>query len=173
MTDHDVKHLFVTVGTDVHPFNRLTRWVDAWLEAGAAERVRCFMQTGTSDKPRLADHSQYLTYREMTHRIQTASTIISHGGPATIMQCASMGKRPIVVPRSAQHGEHVDDHQRVFTSRLAAGGVILLAETEDQFRMLANAAIDGHAANSNGAASDPVATAAVFEELVNGLFSEL
>ena len=44
--------VFVTVGTDDHPFNRLIRWIDRWLEAGGRERASCFIQFGTSEAPR-------------------------------------------------------------------------------------------------------------------------
>jgi diacylglycerol kinase (ATP) len=45
--------LLVTVGTDHHPFDRLVRWVDGWLdgETGQAAGLRCLMQTGTSAPP--------------------------------------------------------------------------------------------------------------------------
>lgn len=165
--------IFATVGTDVHPFHRMTRWIDGWLEQGGSQRAQCFMQTGTSEEPRLASHYPYLGYTEMEQKVREATAVVCHGGPGTIMLCLALGKQPIVVPRAAERGEHVDDHQRAFSKRVAADGVILLAETEDEFRQHMELVLDGGAtgamAHLNG--RDPSATAARFEELVNGLFS--
>jgi UDP-N-acetylglucosamine transferase subunit ALG13 len=169
----DLPLIFATVGTDVHPFHRMTHWIDGWLEQGGLTRAQCFMQTGTSEEPKLALHYPYLGYTEMEQKVREAAAVVCHGGPGTIMLCLALGKQPIVVPRAAARGEHVDDHQRAFSKRVAADGVILLAETEDQFRKHVELVLDGGA---NGATAhvnghDPSATAARFEELVNGLFT--
>jgi len=124
---HDI---FVTVGTDHHPFDRLIRWVDEWL-ATEGRGVRCFMQTGTSRPPQHAEWRQYLTYEEMVSRIASAKAVICHGGPGTVMLCLALGKKPIVVPRLRTLGEHVDDHQVAFSRRIAVEGEIELVETEE------------------------------------------
>ena len=59
----DLPLVFVSVGTDFHPFDRLCRWVDAWLADGGERVARCFVQTGTSTPPVHADHGQYLGTR--------------------------------------------------------------------------------------------------------------
>lgn len=164
--------IFATVGTDVHPFHRMTSWLDRWLRDGGAKRARCFMQTGTSDEPQLAAHHPYLGYAEMEAKVRDAGAVVCHGGPGTIMLCLALGKRPIVVPRSAELGEHVDDHQQAFARRVAEEGVILLAETEEEFRAHMERMLTGQVAPAgqvNG--HDASATAARFEELVNGLFT--
>ena len=66
--------------------------------------------------------------------MREAAVVVCHGGPGTIMLAATMGKRPIVVPRRKAAGEHVDDHQHAFTRRIAADGAIILAESESEFR---------------------------------------
>ena len=54
--------LLVTVGTDHHPFDRLVRWAEAWLD-GHPGRLRCLMQTGTSAPPAGgAEWQAYLEY---------------------------------------------------------------------------------------------------------------
>jgi len=124
----------VSVGTDFHPFDRLCNWVDAWLADGGADVARCFVQTGTSTPPVHADHGQYLGHEQMEAMMREAAVVVCHGGPGTIMLAATMGKRPIVVPRRKAAGEHVDDHQHAFTRRIAADGAIILAESESEFR---------------------------------------
>jgi UDP-N-acetylglucosamine transferase subunit ALG13 len=126
--------VFVTLGTDHHPFDRLVRWVDEWLEAGGDERARCLVQTGPTARPRLAEATDYLAYDEMRRAVDEAATVVTHGGPGSISIATSLGKRPIVVPRLKSLGEHVDDHQLAFARRIAAHGKIELAESEEAFR---------------------------------------
>jgi UDP-N-acetylglucosamine transferase subunit ALG13 len=133
--------VFVTVGTDHHPFDRLVRWVDAWLENGGDCRVRCLVQHGNSAPPAHAERNDYLTYDAMCSAIEAADVVVSHGGPGTIMLAAYTGKVPIVVPRLRHLGEHVDDHQLVFTRRVANEGTIALAEDEGRFRALLERAL--------------------------------
>jgi UDP-N-acetylglucosamine transferase subunit ALG13 len=52
--------VFASVGTDYHPFDRLSRWIDAWLEGGGAGSARCFVQTGTSAVPRRKRYGEHV-----------------------------------------------------------------------------------------------------------------
>ncbi|HYX84954.1 MAG TPA: glycosyltransferase [Gaiellales bacterium] len=158
------------MGTDYHPFDRLCGWVDRWLADGGADRVRCFVQTGTSTPPAHAEHGQYLGHAQMEAMMREAAVIVCHGGPGTIMLAATMGKRPIVVPRRKSAGEHVDDHQHAFTRRIAADGAIILAQTEQDFRLYLSGVL-----RANGAdpvpprTTDPADAVRRFEQLVDGL----
>jgi UDP-N-acetylglucosamine transferase subunit ALG13 len=163
--------VFATVGTDVHPFHRMPRWIDAWLDHGGSERARFFVQTGTSEAPRLAQHRPYLGYAEMEATMREAAVVVCHGGPGTIMLAVSLGKRPIVIPRDAGRGEHVDNHQVAFSRRIAADGAALLAEHEEDFRRHLDAAVAGEVEPlQRNPGSDPEVAAARVEELVQGLF---
>jgi UDP-N-acetylglucosamine transferase subunit ALG13 len=133
--------LFLTVGTDHHPFDRLIRWLDAWLAAEAKDRVRCLVQHGTSVPSSIAPSHEFLGYDEMEEAIHEAAVIVCHGGPGTIMLAAEAGKVPIVVPRVRALGEHVDDHQVLFAGRLRGERTIVLAETESRFRVFVERAV--------------------------------
>jgi UDP-N-acetylglucosamine transferase subunit ALG13 len=139
----DAKPLvFVTVGTDHHPFDRLVRWVDAWLEEGGEERSRCVVQHGTSIAAHHAESSDFMAYEAMRASIDEAAALVCHGGPGTIMLAAYAGKVPIVVPRLRALGEHVDDHQLAFARRIAGEGTIALAEDEQLFAALLDRALE-------------------------------
>jgi UDP-N-acetylglucosamine transferase subunit ALG13 len=125
--------IFVTLGTDHHPFDRLVRWVDGWLADGANERARCLVQTGRSLQPKVADAVDFLSYEDMRRVVQDAAAVVTHGGPGSIALAVAFGRRPLVVPRRKSLGEHVDDHQVVFARRIAAEGKIELAEQESEF----------------------------------------
>jgi UDP-N-acetylglucosamine transferase subunit ALG13 len=133
--------VFVTVGTDHHPFDRLTRWVDGWLEDGAGERVRCLVQFGTSRPPGRAETRDYLQYHEVQAAMGEAVAVVTHGGPGSVMTCRWAGKVPVVVPRRHDLGEHVDDHQLAFARRMAAEGELEVAEDEDTFRRILERAL--------------------------------
>ncbi|MGH2812196.1 MAG: glycosyltransferase [Actinomycetota bacterium] len=162
--------IFVTVGTDHHPFARLIEWVDTWLEAGGGERARCFVQSGTSPRPRHAEAADYLAYEEMERLMSGATVIVSHGGPGSIMQAAALGKRPIVIPRRHRLGEHVDDHQVAFARRLAAEGTIELAESEDRLHDVLDLGASGALATGRRRDGEAVIEAVRrFEALVSAL----
>jgi UDP-N-acetylglucosamine transferase subunit ALG13 len=161
--------LFVTVGTDHHPFDRLVRWLDAWLQAGGKRRVRCLVQHGTSIPPSHADSSDYLAYDAMCAAMQEAVAVVCHGGPSTIMLAADAGKVPIVVPRLRALQEHVDDHQLIFARRLANGETIALAESEDRFRALVDRALATPPAPAGLARSGTADALRRFEKIVDEL----
>ena len=162
--------LLVTVGTDHHPFDRLVRWVDAWLARDEAG-LRCLMQTGTSAPPGgPADWRAYLEFEALQTAMREAAAVVCHGGPGTILGARHMGAVPIVVPRQHRLGEHVDDHQVAFSRRLGAEGSVFLAETEDDLHGLLDRVVAEPAAFRAGSEQRETATAVrEFERLVDGL----
>ena len=76
----DLPLIFATVGTDVHPFDRMADWIDAWLALDGGTRARCVMQTGTSKTPKRAEHSPYLGYADMESLVQDARVVVCHAG---------------------------------------------------------------------------------------------
>jgi UDP-N-acetylglucosamine transferase subunit ALG13 len=135
--------VFVSVGTDHHPFERLIAWIDDWQAGAAVSGVSSFVQYGTSSRPRVAEGSDYVSHQELEDRISAASAFVCHGGPGTIVDCLRSGIKPIVVPRRKELGEHVDDHQVRFAERLHASGFIHLAETEQDLARLLERALAG------------------------------
>jgi UDP-N-acetylglucosamine transferase subunit ALG13 len=165
--------VFATVGTDYHPFDRLPRWMDAWLAGGGTGSARCFVQTGTSAVPHLAEHRQYLGHAEMEAMVREAAVVVCHGGPGTIMLASTLGKRPIVVPRRKRYGEHVDDHQCSFTERIAAEGAIVLAQSEEELCANLDAALGRTAeAQLPPTGAGPAPAVAMFEQLVDALVQQ-
>jgi UDP-N-acetylglucosamine transferase subunit ALG13 len=134
--------VFVTVGTDHHPFDRMVDWVESWLSRDP-DRVDCFIQFGSSRPPSLAAGERLVPREEMDERVATADVIVCHGGPGTIIDCLRSGTKPIVLPRRHASGEHVDDHQRRFARRLEEAGYIKVAESADELAALIELALDG------------------------------
>lgn len=125
----DRTRVLVTVGTDHHRFDRLIGWIDRW--AADHPEVELVVQHGTATAPTHGRSMVMLGYDELVAEMAAADVVVAQGGPATIMDARSVGRRPIVVPRRAQFDEVVDDHQVAFTDWMAAKGLVWAAHDED------------------------------------------
>lgn len=111
--------IFVTVGTHEQPFDRLVRQIDE-LKGSGAIREDVFIQTGyCTYEPKHCAWSKMLPYSEMVKKVAQARIVITHGGPSSFIMPLQVGKTPIVVPRQAQYGEHVNDHQLEFAGEVS------------------------------------------------------
>lgn len=127
--------IVVSVGTDHHPFDRLVDWVERWMTESAVE-VDLFVQHGSSRAPRRGEGVDMMSHDEMLDRYRAADIVITQVGPGSILDAASAGKLPIVVPRRPDLGEHVDGHQIVFGRFMSQRHEALLAEDEAEFGAL-------------------------------------
>jgi UDP-N-acetylglucosamine transferase subunit ALG13 len=119
--------IFVTVGTNEAPFDRLIRALER-IPAGEPLVV----QTGASAvRPAAATCFEHLPFDVLSDYVRRARTVVTHAGVGSVLVALSNGKRPVVVPRLARHGEAVDDHQLTFASRFARAGLVTLVEDED------------------------------------------
>jgi UDP-N-acetylglucosamine transferase subunit ALG13 len=125
--------LVVAVGTDHHPFHRLMRWIEDMIGGGVIPGHQALVQFGSSQRPSNALVQALIPRPELLALMAQADVVVGHGGPGVIMDARSMGRRPIVVPRLARHGEVIDDHQVTFARRLAESDKIVLAEDSESF----------------------------------------
>jgi UDP-N-acetylglucosamine transferase subunit ALG13 len=134
--------VLVTVGTDHHPFPRLMGWIERYARTGP--RLRWLVQHGHTPAPvgPGVSAAELLPHHELRDALGQAAVIVCQGGPGSIMDARGVGRVPVVVPRRSDLGEHVDDHQLRFSRRVAADGLIRLAEDEDDFRTLVAAALE-------------------------------
>ena len=114
--------IFVTLGTQAFPFDRLLRGLDGLQE-------ELVVQAGASThRPGGAAWFDYLEYPELVEHVRKARAVVSHAGVGSVMTAVAEGKRPLVVPRLHRFGEAVDDHQVPFARRLAEAGLVTLVE---------------------------------------------
>lgn len=116
--------VFVTVGTHEQPFDRLMREVGRLVADGVLSDVT--VQYGYSTVlPEGCRCERFLPYEEMCRLYAEADAVVCHGGPSTFLEAMSYGKVPVVVPRRAEFGEHVNDHQVAFCRQFAerVGGI--------------------------------------------------
>jgi len=115
--------IFATTGTSM-PFDRL---LAAFDELELDEEL--VVQYGASPvRPRGAHCVDFLAYSDLVDLVRRARVVVTHAGVGSILSVLSNGKRPIVVPRRAEHGEAVDDHQVEFGRSLAAAGLVTMVE---------------------------------------------
>ena len=131
----------VAVGTDHHPFARVIGWVDRWLARGGADRSETVVQHGTAAAPKWGRAVPYFEHKDFTDLVACATVVVCHGGPATIAECRRLGRVPVVVPRRPEFGEHVDNHQVLFSSRLADKKLVHVATTEEELATLLDDAL--------------------------------
>ena len=101
--------IFVTLGT-VHQyeFPRLVGLVNSVLRPDD----NVVWQIGHLQGLNLKGESyKELTSTEFETHLGAADIVISHAGVGSVLSILDSGKFPILVPRLAVHGEHIDDHQ--------------------------------------------------------------
>lgn len=103
--------IFVTLGSQKFPFNRLLKKIDELIDEGVITD-KVFAQTGASDyRPKNYEYKDFLDRDEFAAMMSTCNIVITHGGTGAIIGAVKKGKKVIAVPRLAKYGEHVDDHQ--------------------------------------------------------------
>ena len=123
--------VFVSVGTDHHPFERLVGWAERWAAAHPEDTV--VVQHGTTRPPAGVEHAELYRRDEMRAQLESADAVVISCGPGGVMDVRSTGRRPVVVARRADLGEHVDDHQQAFARHLARTGLAVCVESEQEF----------------------------------------
>jgi len=124
--------IFVTVGTEQFPFDRLLKAVEQGIRNKEIEH-EVFAQTGNClFKPTLFNHEKFITYNEMNRLIRESDIVVSHAGEGTTLLCLSLGKIPILMPRQDIYKEHVDNHQVELARRMSKLGKALVADSDSE-----------------------------------------
>lgn len=132
--------IFVTVGTHEQPFDRLISHIDHLVETGKITEEVVIQSGFSTYEPQHCRWSKLLPHKEVRELVENARVIITHGGPASFMMPLQMGKIPVVVPRKADYGEHVNNHQVSFCEAVAQrkGNIILVEDVEQMEEVIAN-----------------------------------
>ena len=165
-------HVVVIVGTDHHPFDRLISWTNEFLGQHPEKAIGFFVQWGSASARPACPGAQFLEIGDLADLLNQADVIVCHGGPSTIAEAWTRGRMPIVVPRLARLGEHVDDHQAEFCERFAELGRIALARTLPEFtRLLTEAAVEPARFRATSSSSDADLAIVRIGELIEELVS--
>jgi UDP-N-acetylglucosamine--N-acetylmuramyl-(pentapeptide) pyrophosphoryl-undecaprenol N-acetylglucosamine transferase len=119
----------VTLGLiERYGFRRLIERLLAILPADA-EVLWQVGDTNTNDLPIKAIRS--LPWDELATAMRRADIVVAHTGIGSAIDAMESGKCPVLVPRQANRGEHVDDHQRQVAEKLAARGLAIHRSPEE------------------------------------------
>lgn len=117
--------IFVTVGTQDVPFDRLLKEVEKQIKKGNI-KDEVIVQSGnskfTSD---LMKVTNFFTKEEYTKLIKKSSLVITHAGVGTIIDSLNAGKVVIVAPRLQKYKEAVNDHQLEIIKKFSEMGYII------------------------------------------------
>ena len=117
--------IFVTVGTQL-PFDRLVEAVDQW--AGEHGDVAVFAQIGPSEfRPANMPFVRSISPVEFREKARACRVLVAHAGMGSILSALEFGKPIVLMPRSADLGEHRNDHQRATAARLRKTAGIFVA----------------------------------------------
>ena len=111
--------IFVTNGTHEQAFNRLIRKMDELVESGVITEEVIAQIGYETEEPKHIKWERLFPYEMMSELYDQARIIITHGGPASFIMALEKNKIPIVVPRKAELGEHINDHQVIFCNEVA------------------------------------------------------
>lgn len=120
--------IFVSVGTHEAPFDRMLRAVyDLELDE------ELVVQHGPSTiRCERAVEVDYLSFDEVVDCLRRARAIVMHAGVGSVMISLANGKRPIVMARKHEFGEHVDNHQLELARRMQTSGLVTFVEDGDE-----------------------------------------
>ncbi len=117
--------IFVTVGTQKFPFDRLLHYIDQLIEKEIIQE-EVFAQTGFSSyQPLHYSFQKFLDSSDFKQKMINSNLVITHGGTGSIMNAIKAKKRVIAVARKKEYGEHIDNHQEEIIHQLTEKKLIL------------------------------------------------
>ncbi|MEE3420695.1 MAG: PssE/Cps14G family polysaccharide biosynthesis glycosyltransferase [Lachnospiraceae bacterium] len=116
--------VFISVGTQKFPFDRLLEAVDRCIAEGVI-KDEVFAQTGNCRyEPLYYKCSRFLDQVEYKELMKRSDLVITHAGTGAIIGAVKDHKKVIAVPRYAKYGEHIDNHQTQVLSAFEEMGYI-------------------------------------------------
>ena len=132
--------IFVAVGTQKFPLNRLLQQLDECVQSGKLTEP-IFAQIGSSDYiPKHYDYQRFLDKEEYEQKISECDVLITHSGVGTIIAGLKRKIPTIVFPRLAKYAEHVDDHQLEIAQAFAQTNYVLMCAEDDDIAELVHKA---------------------------------
>jgi UDP-N-acetylglucosamine--N-acetylmuramyl-(pentapeptide) pyrophosphoryl-undecaprenol N-acetylglucosamine transferase len=128
----EAPRLFVTLGT-IKPY-RFDAAVDAVLATGLATSDTVW-QVGTTSRVNLPGKVfETVEDDEFSNYIEQSDVVITHSGVGSILKILDLGKYPIVIPRRAERGEHIDNHQLEIARLVTRHGIASAVEADQLTR---------------------------------------
>jgi UDP-N-acetylglucosamine--N-acetylmuramyl-(pentapeptide) pyrophosphoryl-undecaprenol N-acetylglucosamine transferase len=124
-----VTSVVVSLGTSGRfGFRRLLERLLAIIPTG----VEVLWQTGSTDVSGLGiDARTSLPALQLSAAIEAADAVVAHAGAGISLTALQAGKIPLLAPRLASQGEHVDDHQTEIARYLNKLDLAVVADADE------------------------------------------
>ncbi|MBL9003411.1 MAG: hypothetical protein JNJ46_04140 [Myxococcales bacterium] len=129
-TVFDAPRLFVALGTSDRPMTRLLRWLDELIEKGELAGPVLLQGAIGEYQPRHVRCVPMLPEPALIESLRHAQRVLCHGGCGVLGTCMKLGRRPIAIPRRADLGEAINDHQIMLCRALSDQGLATLCQTQ-------------------------------------------
>lgn len=132
------KMLLVLLGTQPHHFNRLLKELEELVDEHVIteNQDNIVVQAGftpiTAEMRSKMSMYTFINNEEYEFFLQQADIVITHGGAGSIFDALRLHKKIIVLPRTMELGEHVDNHQHELVKVLKKDNYIISEETLKQ-----------------------------------------
>lgn len=122
-----ISRVVVSLGTEHYPFSRAVQRLQEILPREA----EVLWQTGNTSIEGLGINGRAsIPASELQQAIAEADVVVSHAGVGSAITALDLGKVPVLLPREARFGEHVDDHQRLIARELRDRGLAVAVPVE-------------------------------------------
>lgn len=103
--------IFVPLGTQKFPFNRLIIALNLLVEKGIYNKDEILIQSSVLlIKPNFR-HVSLISQETFNKFIDESEVVVTHGGVNSIISCMTKEKPLVICPRLQKYQEHIDDHQ--------------------------------------------------------------
>ena len=120
--------VLVTLGT--MQGYRFDRAVDAMLQILGPDDEVTWQLGCTSRRDLPGEVLTEVCQSQLNAIAERADVVVAHSGVGSVLAQLELGKSPVLAVRSAQHGEHVDDHQCQFARTTADLGLTSILDLD-------------------------------------------
>jgi UDP-N-acetylglucosamine transferase subunit ALG13 len=121
--------ILVSLGTHQQPFERALDLVQSLTVRDEEILIQHGSTTSRPDVPNTR-WVKFMAFEDLVTAMRQAESIVCHAGVGTIMTAMQTGHTPVVIPRQARFGEHVDDHQVELATSFAGRGLVFCVTVE-------------------------------------------
>jgi UDP-N-acetylglucosamine--N-acetylmuramyl-(pentapeptide) pyrophosphoryl-undecaprenol N-acetylglucosamine transferase len=124
----EIRRAVVSVGTqDGYHFDRLYQNLVPLL----SDCEEVLWQTGPQDVSGYGIKGRHsVPHHELRQAVAEADVVVAHSGTGAALTALEQGKCPVLVPRLARRGEHVDDHQIQIGGELQRRGLAIMCDAD-------------------------------------------
>ncbi|WP_168582211.1 glycosyltransferase [Gephyromycinifex aptenodytis] len=127
-----INRVVVTLGTmRGYPYRRAVDAVQRVLAEVAATDVSVLWQVGDTPVADLGLDGRFLVpAADLSAAIRDSDLVFAHAGVGSCLQILDAGRCPVLLPRVAARGEHIDDHQWMIADELHGRGLAVSRDAD-------------------------------------------